>query len=328
MKKILHTLLFCLFALTISAQESESSFTSLGFPVSSHIAALGGQNISLIDDAPAIGTQNPALYANVSDKSLGLMFMTYAAGSNLMGAQFVKAFGERHTAALSAQLFNYGSIDETDEQGLVTGSFSPSDFVLNAGYSYLFSDFVSGGANLKFLSASYGGYNAVAVAVDLGLNYYDEERDLSISVAMNNLGRQVKTFHEDGVAESLPFNLMAGVTMGLEHAPVRFSLTLTDLTRWKSSYWYTQSGESIDFGRKLLNHLVLGLDVLPTQSTYLSVGFNARRAYELKQAGGSHGTGLTFGGGLRLSTFKLGFSYAKYSLSASSLMFNLAYSFK
>ena len=36
--------------------------------------------------------------------------------------------------------------------------------------------------------------------------------------------------------------------------------------------------------------------------------------------------GLTFGGGLTLSRFKAGISYARYHVSSSSLMFNVAYS--
>ena len=57
-------------ALMASAQEYDASFNTLRLPVSSHTAALGGQNVSLIEDAPAIGWSNPALYANVSDLSL------------------------------------------------------------------------------------------------------------------------------------------------------------------------------------------------------------------------------------------------------------------
>ena len=71
----------------------------------------------------------------------------------------------------------------------------------------------------------------------------------------------------------------------------------------------------------------MGLDVEPTDYLYLGVGYNFRRAYELKAAGSSHWAGITAGAGLRLSRFKLGLSYAKYHLSCSSLMCNAGYSF-
>ena len=78
----------------LQAQEQTSSFNVLNLPASSHVAALGGRNISLLEDNAAIGWSNPARYAEVSDLSLDLDYMTYLAGTSWMGAHFAKAFGE------------------------------------------------------------------------------------------------------------------------------------------------------------------------------------------------------------------------------------------
>lgn len=241
-----------------------------------------------------------------------------------MGAEFVMAFGERHTAAFSASLMNYGSIDETDETGTTLGTFSPKDILFGGAYSYILSDRWAGGAALHLASSSYAGFNAMAVAVDLGLNYFDEETDFSFSATARNIGAQFKSM--DGRTQTVPFNLQAGITKGMAHAPVRFSVTLTDLTRWKTSDYFHPEGEKLSFGKKVLNHVVLGLDILAGDKVYLSAGYNFRRAYELKAAGSAHGAGLTFGGGLSLSRFKLGLSYAKYHVSSASLMVNVGYS--
>lgn len=308
------------------AQEYSSSFNVLRLPTSTHAAALGGQNVSLIEDSPSVGWANPALYANVSDNSFGLDFMTYASGSSWMGAQYVKAFGERHTMAVQAQYMSYGEMDETDEYGNVMGSFCPKDIVIGGGYSYLLSDRWSGGANLKFIFSNLAGYNAMAFAVDVGLNYYDQDRDFSVSATLQNMGTQFKAY-DDGLRTHLPFTLALGFTKGMEHLPVRFHATLTDVTRWKSSYYVEPDGEdkSIGFGRKALNHLVLGVDVLPTDYLYLSVGYNFRRAYELKAAGSSHLAGFSAGGGLHIKKFQFGISYAKYHQAGNSLMFSAGY---
>lgn len=323
MKKCLYAIVGLLYSIGSYAQESSSAYTVLKLPVSAHAGALGGENVSVVEDAPWAGWSNPALYSSVSDRSLGLSFMTYAGGSRWMGAQFVKAFGDRHTAAFSAQYMGYGSMDETDEAGQVIGSFSPKDIVFGGGYSYLLSDSWAGGAALKMVSSSYAGYSAFAMAVDLGLNYYDEAHDLSLSAVLRNVGAQVKSF--DGRTERVPFCMQVGLTKGMAHAPVRFSLTMTDLTRWKTTDYYHADDEKLSFGKKFINHFVVGLDVLPSNSVTLSLGYNFRRAYELKAADGAHGAGLTFGGSLNLSRFKLGVSYARYHLSTSSLMFNAAY---
>ena len=325
MKRILIILVSLLSSLPSWAQEGSFSQTVLRLPTSSHVAALGGENISLTEDTPWAAMSNPALLSGVSNRSLGLNFMTYAGGSTYAGAEFVKAFGERHTGAAFAQMLSYGEMSETDASGHELGSFSPKDIVFGVGYSYLLSDRWAGGANLKGIYSKYADFSAFALAVDLGINYLDEEKDLSISATMMNIGAPLKTF--DDRTERLPYNLQVGLSKGMAHLPVRFSVTLTDLTRWRTKDYFHPADEKLSFGKKALNHFVVGLDVEPTDYLYVGVGYNFRRAYELKAAGSSHWAGITAGAGLRLSRFKLGLSYAKYHLSCSSLMCNAGYSF-
>ncbi len=325
MKKVIFLLTLLLPLLRGYAQESSSTYNVLKFPTSAHVAALGGENVSLVEDVPTAGWGNPALYSGVSHNSLGLDFMTYAASSKWLGAQYVRAFGERHTGAVAMQYMGYGKMDETDASGNKMGTFSPKDILLNVGYSYLFSSRWAGGAAFKGVYSKYADYSAFAIAVDLGLNYYDEEKDFSVSAVLQNIGTQLKAFDE-GKAAHLPFGLQIGFTKGMMHAPIRFSCTMVDVTRWKSSYYFKGDEEKLKFTNKLLNHFVVGVDVLPTSYLYLSAGYNFRRAYELKAAGSGKGAGLTFGGGISLKGFKAGISYARYHLSASSLMFNVAYS--
>ena len=326
------SLLLAVLPATALAQEYASAFNTLRLPASSHAAALGGQNVTLIEDEPTAGWYNPALYANVSDLSAGLDFMTYAAGSTWMGAHFVKAFGERHTMAVGAQYMNYGKMDETDEAGNTLGQFSAKDIVIGAGYSYLLSDRWTGGANLKIMVSNLADYTALAAAVDVGVNYYDDENDLSVSASLQNIGTQLKAYH-DGQRTHLPFTLALGFSKGMAHLPVRFHVTMTDVTRWKSSYYVLpenkdkDKSDKVGFGKKALNHFVLGLDILPTDYLYLSVGYNFRRAYELKASGSSHLAGLSAGAGVNVKHFKFGVSYAKYHQASNSIMANVGYAF-
>lgn len=326
------SLLLAVLPATALAQEYASAFNTLRLPASSHAAALGGQNVTLIEDEPTAGWYNPALYANVSDLSAGLDFMTYAAGSTWMGAHFVKAFGERHTMAVGVQYMNYGKMDETDEAGNTLGQFSAKDIVIGAGYSYLLSDRWTGGANLKMMVSNLADYTALAAAIDVGVNYYDDENDLSVSASLQNIGTQLKAYH-DGQRTHLPFTLALGFSKGMAHLPVRFHVTMTDATRWKSSYYVLpenkdkDKSDKVGFGKIALNHFVLGLDILPTDYLYLSVGYNFRRAYELKASGSSHLAGLSAGAGVNVKHFKFGVSYAKYHQASNSIMANVGYAF-
>lgn len=323
MKKIAFILVVFLCISSLKAQESSTVFNFLKLSSSAHAAALGGSNISLIQDDATLIFHNPALLSSVSDRTLNLNYMTYMQGSKVGSAAFTKTFGERSTWAATAQFVHYGSMKQTTAQDVKIGSFSALDMALNGVYSYNLSDFWAGGVTGKFIYSKYGDYSSIALGVDLGLNYYDEDKDFSASIVAANLGGQLKAFGD--THEKLPFDLQIGFTKGMSHAPFAFSLTLIDLTHWSSDYYYNPNKKA-NFSRILTNHIVAGVDWIPSKFFYLSAGYNFRRAYELKAAGSSHGAGLTFGGGLTLSRFKLGVAYAKYHVSTSSLVFNASYS--
>lgn len=322
MKKSCLLFALILIAAGLKAQESSSVFNFLRLPSSAHATALGGTNVSLIDDDASLIFNNPALLTSVSDKTLNLNFLTYMQGSKAGSAAFTRVAGERGTWGVGAQFAHYGTMKEATANDEVLGTFSALDMALSGLYSYNFNDRWAGGASGKFVYSKYGDYSSVALAVDLGLNYFDEELDLSMSVVAANLGGQIKAFGD--THERLPFDLRLGFTKGMFHAPLSFSVTLVDLTRWSSDYFYNPEKKT-GFGRILTNHFVLGVDCTPVRFLYVSAGYNFRRASELKAAGSSHGAGLSFGAGVSLSRFKFGVAYAKYHVSTPSLVFNASY---
>lgn len=314
--------LYALLATAAAAQETNSVFNFLEMPVSAHATALGGRNISLISDDASLVFANPALLSSVTDKTLNLNYMTYLQGCNVGSAAFVKVLGERSTMGVTAQYAHYGSMDETTADNVTVGSFSAMDMALSGMYAYNLSDRWAGGATGKFIYSKYADYSSVALAVDLGVNYYDEHSDFSFSVVARNLGGQVKAFGD--THEKLPFSLQMGVTKRLAHAPFRVSVTLVDLTRWDKDYYFV-SGEEPSTGKILMNHLTAGVDFLPTDYLYVSMGYNFRKANEMDAAGSSHAAGLCAGAGILLSRFSFGMAYAQYHLSAPSFVFNASY---
>ncbi len=313
MRKVVFVLITTLSALQVFAQESQEVFSFLRLPVSAHVAALGGDNITLDDDDPTVVFHNPALICNTSDKSINLNFMTYMEGAKTASASFVKGWGERGTWAVSAQYMNYGSMKETTIDNIEQGSFSAKDIAVAGTFAYLLSDRWSGGVTLRFISSSIASYNAIGIASDLGLNYYDEVHGWSISAVAKNLGGQVKAYQDE--YEKIPIDLQLGVSKRLAAAPLRFSATLSRLNRWDTSF---------------IQHVVLGVDVFIGESIYIAGGYNFRRRDEMKISEGdgssSHGAGLSVGAGLTLKRFKLSAAYAKYHVSASSILINATYS--
>ena len=121
MKKALILLLLVGFSLAIHAQESQTIYNFLRLPVSSHAAALGGDNISLIEDDAPLAIHNPALLSSVTDRTLNLGYMNYMSGANLFSAGYAFAQGEKATIGVAAQFMNYGSMKHTNAEGTIFG---------------------------------------------------------------------------------------------------------------------------------------------------------------------------------------------------------------
>lgn len=304
------------------SQDGKTVFNFLRLPYSSHAAALGGSNISVPDDDITLALHNPALLVNVSDKSLNLGYMTYISDSKVAGAAFSRMFGKRSSAAIAARYVDYGSFDGYTADNIPTGSFSAKDIEMSVIYSYLLSDRWSGGVTGKFIYSKYESYSSMALGVDLGINYYHEESDFSASFTIRNLGGQIKAFEE--THESMPVDVQLGFTKRFAHAPLRVSMTLTNLHKWSKDDFYNADGKEDGFSELLLKHFVLGADLLLGENFYASLGYNFRIAEELS-AEGSKWDGLTAGAGMSLKKLKLGVSYSKLHISSSSLMFNVSY---
>ena len=314
--------LLLLLPLTAKAQGGESAFNFLRLPYSSRAAALGGSNISVVDDDLSLSMHNPALLINAADKTIDLSFMTYMSGSKVAGAAFNKTFGERSAGAVAARYVDYGKFDGYTQDNIFTGTFRAMDMELSVMYSYLFSERWSGGVAGKFIYSQYESLNSLAIGVDLGINYYNPENEFSASLAIKNLGGQVMTFEEEH--EIMPIDIQLGITKRLAHAPILLSVTLTDLHRWRSTDFYNADGSKDNFGQLLMKHIVLGADILIGDNFYASVGYNYRMSKELSTGRGL--SGFRLGAGLHINRIKFGASFSQLHVSSSSLLFNIAYS--
>jgi long-subunit fatty acid transport protein len=304
-----------LLSLGAQAQETKEVYSFLRLPVSAHAAAVGGDNISLTEDDAAMIFHNPALISNVSDKSINLNMMTYMQGTTTASASFIKTAFERATWGVSGQFMSYGSIKETTVNNEQTGTFSPKDIALAGTFAYMLSDKISGGITARFISSTISSYSSAAVGFDLGLNYMLDEKGWSISAVAKNLGGQIKAYEED--FERIPFDLQMGVTKQLTGSPLTLHATLSRLHNWDQGF---------------IKHLAIGADIHLGDNIFVAAGYNFRRSSEMKivsegeEKGSNHGAGLSLGGGLLLERFKLQVAYAKYHVSASSLMINATYS--
>jgi hypothetical protein len=234
-------------------------------------------------------------------------------GAKTASASFVKAYKERATWGVAAQYMDYGTMKQTTVDNVETGDFSARDIALAGTFTYLLSDRISGGVTGRFITSHIASYNSAAVAIDLGVNYQNSERGWSLSAVAKNLGGQIAAYEDD--FERIPLDLQLGVTKRLIGSPLRLSATLSRLNNWDQGF---------------IKHVAVGADLLLGESIYVAAGYNFRRASEMKitdnEGESNHGAGLSLGAGLQLERFKLHVAYAKYHVSASSLLINVSYS--
>ena len=314
MKKVIFCLFFTLISVLTWAQDSQTGYNFLRLPVSAHAAALGNDNISIIEDDPSLMFHNPALLSSVSDKSLNLNYMNYMEGANAASASFSKIVKEKATIGVMAQFLDYGKMKEVDEHNVQTGEFSAKDIAIAGALSYQLGTNIVGGITARIITSYIGDYNAFAMGVDLGVNYYDPEKEWSVSATVKNLGGELDAFEEE--YNKLPLDLQIGASKRLIGSPLRLSATLVDMNH---------------LNKKFIHHLVAGADIILSPQIYLAVGYNFRRASEMEivsndeERGSSHGAGLSLGGGIQLDRFKLNVAYGKYHVSSHSLLISASF---
>jgi hypothetical protein len=314
MKKVIFCLFFTLISVLTWAQDSQTGYNFLRLPVSAHAAALGSDNISIIEDDPSLMFHNPALLSSVSDKSLNLNYMNYMEGANAASASFSKIVKEKATIGVMAQFLDYGKMKEVDEHNVQTGEFSAKDIAIAGALSYQLGTNIVGGITARLITSYIGDYNAFAMGVDLGVNYYDPEKEWSVSATVKNLGGELDAFEEE--YNKLPLDLQIGASKRLIGSPLRLSATLVDMNH---------------LDKKFIHHLVAGADVILSPQIYVAIGYNFRRASEMEivsndeERGSSHGAGLSLGGGIQLDRFKLNVAYGKYHVSSHSLLISASF---
>lgn len=312
----------------VASGDGSTAYNFLNISTSSHIYGLGGVNISLIDDDINVTDQNPALLGPEVEKQLGISYMRYIGESNFAGVKYGMAAGERSAWAVSVQYFDYGKMTSADVSGNITGTFSVKDICFGGTYSHDITDRLRGGISIKGIYSAYDEYSAFAVASDLGLNYFDPEKDLSLSFVVANLGGQVKRFNES--YDRLPVDLRLGLTKMLANVPLRLSVTAWNLTRWNLPYYEvgdgsvgTEEKKKDSFGSNLMRHLVFAAEFVPSDKFYVGVGYNYKTRTDMSTYSRSFLSGFSLSAGLNVRRFGLGVAFAQPHSGATTLMFSI-----
>ena len=143
-------------------------------------------------------------------------------------------------------------------------------------------------------------------------------------MVIKNAGYQVTTYAGEP-RQNLPFEIQAGVSQRLAHAPLRFSLTLKHLEKFDLTHQYTSTTQtattekvSSDFSENLMRHIVVGAELIPHKNFYFCGGYNYQRRSELKVDSKVSTVGFSWGFGINTSWMDIEFGRATYHLAGSS----------
>ena len=316
----------CVAAFGAAAQDGSSAYSFLNVTSSSKIYGLGGVNISLVDDDLMTTDQNPALLGPEMTNQIGINYMHYIGGSNFAGIRYAHSAGDHGAWSAAVSYFGYGSMTEALPDGSIVGRFSPKDVAFGATYSRDIAGRWRGGVQLRALASSYADYSAFALSTDIGVNYYDDERDLSLSLVVANLGGQVKRFNES--YDRLPVDVRLGWSQSFGTFPVRFSVTAWNLTKWRLPYLDAGDGTTDpelkdSFKSNLFRHLVFGADIIASPNYYIGLGYNYKTRTDMSTYSRSFLSGFSLCGGFNVRSFSIGAAFSQPHTGATTFMLNI-----
>lgn len=332
-KKLLIFIVFSICTVSYSQIGGKYVYQFLNLVNSPRQAALGGKTITIYDEDVNQALYNPATINEDMSNHLALNYGSYFGEVTYGTASYAYTY-DRHlqTFQVGVNYVNYGKFDGYDENGQSTSSFTGSETALSFGYAYNVPNMnLFLGANVKLISSNLEIYNSFGGAIDLSALFIDEANDVNWALVIRNIGTQFTTYN--GINEKLPLEIMLGVSQELENVPIRWHLTLDNLQQWNISFTNpNQAQTSLDgtstqkktsFLGNALRHTIFGVELFPKKAINLRLGYNFRRAEELKVEDIRNFSGISAGVGIKFNKIKFDYSYSKYTLAGNTSLFGL-----
>lgn len=320
MKRFIITSLLVLFLAPVYSQTGgDNTYEFLNLNHSAFAAATGGMTVSQGLGDLSLTCFNPALLDNTMNNDISLSFSTYFAGISYGYASWAKSLKSKGNLAGGISFISYGKFTEADISGNINGTFSASEYAMNIIYSRVIDSSFTAGINIKPVFSHLERYFSAGICADLGVTYRNKKLLLEAGLTIRNAGFQIKSYTGNG-GEHLPFEIVAGVTKRLQHAPFRFSLTLRHLEKPDLTYDYNIDDDSPEggLGENILRHMIVGIEILPIDNFWVATGFNYQRRAEMRTAQRAGMAGFSWGFGFRAKAFALSFGRDTYHLAGAA----------
>jgi len=302
----------------------KQTYQFLNFTNSARIEGVGGYLIAVKDNDATLGVENPSLLNKEMDGYLALDYVNQFAGANYGFTSYTKHYDSLATFNASLLFANYGKFQYADVEGIRSGTtFTASDFDLRIGAGKEITQRISLGINVNLLASFYEKFNSFGISSTLGASYYNPEKELSAGLVIKNIGYQLKAYTKSNY-ENLPFNTVLSVSKKMAHAPFRLTVTYHNLQKFNLLYFDEKAPLEKDpltgelkenkppgFGKKLVQHIVIGGEILFTKNFNIQLGYNHNIRYLNKTKAKAGATGLSFGVGFKVKRFHVAYGIGK-----------------
>jgi len=335
MRHLILSFCFCLAASQVVQAQigGRATYQFLNLVSGAKQAALGGRVLTAVDYDPTSALFNPATINRKMDNQLQVNYANYLGDVNYGTAAYAYTW-DRHVQTFHAGVtyINYGNFDGYNEQGESTGTFGGNEVAVSAGYAYNipWSDFYVG-VNMKLISSRLEQYSSVGGAVDLGVLYYDEDKAIRAALVVRNVGTQFTAYND--IYERLPLEISAGFSNTMRTLPIRLHVTLENLQQWNIAFVNEANAQTdLDgnvtsdepgFINNALRHTVLGIEFFPETAFEVRLGYNFRRAEELRIEDTRSFSGLSAGFSLKINNLRFSYTHARYTLAGHSSFIGL-----
>lgn len=302
------------------------SFQSLNLSSNARVSALGGENISIVDNDPNLMFHNPSLINKTMLKKVAVNVSPHMAGIINQSACYSFLLKKIGQFGVGLHYLNYGSAVRRDDTGDDLGKIYGFDAIANISHSRQIGNF-SIGASAKILASRMVDFVGYGFGIDLGSTFKHPTKDFSVSILAKNIG--IGNY-------AIPINALVGLSYKLTHLPLRLSVTFQHLNRWNLAYnnpnainGYDINGvalkDTVYWYHEIPRHIIFGGEFMFSKGFNVRIGYNHQRRADLRPAEAHLLSGMTMGFMLKVKAFEIAYTKAFYHSSDGIDMFSLIF---
>ena len=317
--------IFFFFSINIYySQQKLNSYSILNNNCTARNSSLGGYPIGLFDSDPSLSIFLPSNLSILNKNQFVINYNNHFADSDFGMINYNFQINKKGIFSTTLFYNNYGKFEYFDASGNMLGnSFSANDWILQIGHSKKLYEKLQIGLNLKFIASIYEQYSSYALGSDVSLTYFDDKKQFGGYVLLSNIGTTIKNYNNSSnYNNKLPFNSVIGFNSKLKHAPLRFHISYNHIHKWSfSDDFNSNSLESVAFNAlisQFFNHFVLGTEMLFSENFNVRLGYDLLSRNELQPISRPGTTGISWGVGFKIKSFKINYSNSKYHFSGIS----------